>query len=134
LLAANQLLATDNAAALDGGTKAVAQRSHQKEVVVGLLELIAKYVQANCKNDLTIFLSSGFKAVATTKTTTPPLSETIRKVDLGPNSGEMSVTLVNTRARTAMNCVGRRFLPAAFPAHGLASRSPMRARRRPSPV
>src|ERR1700722_17652071 len=72
LLTANTALAAANAAALDGGTKAIAQRNHQKEVVVKLLEQIAKYVEANCKNDLTIFLSSGFKAASSTKTATPP--------------------------------------------------------------
>jgi len=94
LLAANTALAAANAAALDGGTKAIAQRNHQKEVVVKLLEQLAKYVEANCKNDLTIFLSSGFKAVSTAKTTIPPVSESIRKVELSTTSGEMLVTLM----------------------------------------
>ena len=68
LLAANQALSAANAAALDGGRKAAAQRSHQKEVVVKLLDQLAKYVQSNCKDDMTIFLSSGFKAQSSTKT------------------------------------------------------------------
>jgi hypothetical protein len=95
LLAANQALSAANAAALDGGKKALAQKSHQKEVVVKILELLAKYVEANCKEDMTIFLSSGFTAVSTTKTAAPPLSEKIRSVDLGPKSGEMTVRLVS---------------------------------------
>ena len=37
LLTANTALAAANAAALDGGTKAIAQRNHQKEVVVGFV-------------------------------------------------------------------------------------------------
>jgi hypothetical protein len=94
LLAANQALSAANAAALDGGKKAGAQKNHQKEVVVKLLEQLAKYVEASCKNDMTIFLSSGFTAVSTTKTVTPPLSEKIRSVDLGPKSGEVTVRLV----------------------------------------
>ena len=94
LLAANQALATANAAALDGGTKAIAQRDHQKEVVVKLLQQLAKYVEANCKDDMTIFLSSGFKAASSAKTATPPVSESIRKIELGANSGEMLVTLM----------------------------------------
>ena len=95
LLAANQALAAANAAALDGGKKAVAQKNHQKEVVVKLLEQLAKYVEAICKGDMTIFLSSGFTAVSTTKTATTPLSEKIRSVKLGPKSGEMAVRLVS---------------------------------------
>jgi hypothetical protein len=94
LLAASQALATANAAALDGGKKAIAQRNHQKEVVVKLLDQLAKYVEANCKDDMTIFLSSGFKAASSTKTTSPTASESIRRIDLGPNSGQMRVKLV----------------------------------------
>jgi hypothetical protein len=94
LLAANQALSAANAAALDGGKKAIAQRNHQKEVVVKILGQLAKYVEANCKEDMTIFLSSGFKAVSNTKTATLPLSEKIRSVQLGPKSGQVSVRLV----------------------------------------
>jgi hypothetical protein len=87
-LAANQALSAANSAALDGGKKAVAQRNHQKEVVVKLLDQLAKYVQANCKDDMTIFLSSGFKAQSFTKTTAATVSESIRYVKLGPGSGQ----------------------------------------------
>ena len=48
LLAANQALSTANSAALDGGKKAVALRNHCKEVVVKILDQLAKYVQAIC--------------------------------------------------------------------------------------
>src|SRR6202521_852423 len=95
LLAANQALSAANAAALDGGKKALAQKRHQKEVVVKLLGQLAKYVEANCKDDMTIFLSSGFKAASTTKTAAVPLSEKIRSIQLGPKSGEMTVRLVS---------------------------------------
>jgi hypothetical protein len=94
LLAANQALTAANAAALDGGKKAVAQRNHQKEVVVRLLDQLAKYVEANCKDDMTIFLSSGFKAAAPPKPASPTASEKVRSVELGPASGQMKVKLV----------------------------------------
>ena len=68
LLAANQALSAANSAALDGSKKAVAQRNHCKEVVVKILDPLAKYVQASCKDDMTIFLSSGFKALSSTRT------------------------------------------------------------------
>ena len=87
LLAANQALSDANSAALDRGKKAVALRSHCKEVVAKILDQLAKYVQANCKDDMTIFLSSGFKAQSSMKTTAATLSESIRSVKLGPNSG-----------------------------------------------
>jgi hypothetical protein len=94
LFAANQALSAANSAALDGGKKAMAVRNHCKEVVVKILDQLAKYVQANCKDDMTIFLSSGFKAQSSTKTVAPTLSESIRSVQLGPNSGQVQVRLV----------------------------------------
>jgi hypothetical protein len=94
LLAANQALSAATSAALDGGKKAVALRNHCKEVVVKILDQLAKYVQSNCKDDMTIFLSSGFKAQSSTKTTVSTLSESIRSVKLGPNSGQAQVRLV----------------------------------------
>jgi hypothetical protein len=94
LKSANDSLATANAAALDGGKKALAQRAHAKEVVVKLLQQLAVYVQANCKDDMTIFLSSGFKAVSSAKTATPPASDSIRKIEPGEVSGQMRITLM----------------------------------------
>src|SRR5262249_39494619 len=92
--AAIQALSAANSAALDGGRKATAQRNHQKEVVVKLLEQLAKYVEATCKDDMTIFLSSGFKAASSTKTTPPTVSEKIRSVQPGDQSGQVRVRLV----------------------------------------
>ena len=95
LLAANQALSAANSAALDGGRKAMAQRNHQKEVVVKLLDQLANYVQSNCKDDMTIFLSSGFKAQSSTKTKPATASEKIHSIKLGPNSGQVQVRLVS---------------------------------------
>ena len=94
LLAANQALSAANAAALDGGRNAASVRSHCKEVVVKILDQLATYVQANCKDDMTIFLSSGFKAQSSTKTTAATVSESIRSIKLGPQSGQAQVRLV----------------------------------------
>ncbi|MGH7969441.1 MAG: fibronectin type III domain-containing protein [Limisphaerales bacterium] len=52
------------------------------------------YVTANCEDDITIFLSSGFKAAASTKTTSPTASESIRWMKLGPGMGQVQVKLV----------------------------------------
>ena len=87
-------LAAKIAAAADGGKTAIAEKNHQKEVVAKLLVQLAHYVEANCKDDITIFLSSGFTPAASTKNTTPPVSESIRKIEPGPNSGQMLVTLM----------------------------------------
>src|SRR6185369_14543189 len=68
LLAANQALSTAISEALDGSKKAAALRNRCKEVVVKILDQLAKYVQASCKDDMAIFLSSGFKVQSSTKT------------------------------------------------------------------
>ena len=94
LRAANEALSAANSAALDGGKKAVAERNHQKEVVVKLLDQLATYIQSNCKDDMAIFLSSGFKAKSSTKIMPATASESIRSVKVGPNSGQAQVKLV----------------------------------------
>ena len=94
LKSANDALAAAIAAALDGGKKAIAQKNAQKEVVVKFLFQLAHYVEANSKEDMTIFLSSGFTPKSSTKTTTPPVSESIRTIDPGPDSGQVLVSLM----------------------------------------
>src|SRR5207237_5418777 len=92
LKAATDVLSAKIAAAADGGKTTVAEKNHQKEVVVRLLVQLAHYVEANCKEDMTIFLPTGFTPAASTKKTAPPVSESIRKIDPGDKSGEMQVT------------------------------------------
>jgi hypothetical protein len=87
-------LSSDITAALDGGQKAIAERNHQVQVVNKLLRQLAHYAEANCKDDMTTFLKSGFEAVSTTKSPSQPLSQFIRKIDQGPNSGQLLVTIV----------------------------------------
>jgi len=82
------------AAALDGGKKAIAERNRQKEVVIKSLRLLAHYAQENCKDDMTTFLKSGFQAVTINRTSAQPLSEWIRKIVPGKNSGQFLVSLV----------------------------------------
>jgi hypothetical protein len=82
------------AAAAGGDKTAVAEMNQQKEVVVDLLIQLAQYVETNCKGDMTIFLSTGFTPAASTKNTAPPVSESIRKIEPGRNSGEMLITLM----------------------------------------
>ena len=94
LKSANDSLAAAIAGAVDGGKKAIAQRKAQKEVVVKLLTQLGHYAEANCKEDMTIFLSSGFTAKSSTRTNTPPASESIRKIEPGPNSGQTLVSLM----------------------------------------
>ena len=85
---------TLNVAALDGGKKVIAQRHHQGEALIKILRQLAHYVEANCKDDMTIFASSGFQAVSKVRTTTPSLSQSIRKITDGLISGQLLVFLI----------------------------------------
>jgi hypothetical protein len=80
-------------AALDGGKKAVAARSHQSEVVIKALRQLGHYAEANCKDDMPTFLKSGFEAKSTAKSVVQPLSQFIRNIQQGANSGQLLVTL-----------------------------------------
>src|SRR2546425_8694775 len=82
------------AEALDGGKRAFAERKRRGEVVVHMLLQFAHYVEANCNGQLQTFLSSGFQPAPTSRSKTPPLSEAIRKIVPGSNSGELLVTLI----------------------------------------
>ena len=81
-------------AALDGGKKAIAERESQKKVVIKSLRQIGHYAEENCKDEMTIFLKSGYVAVSSTRTPAAPLSGSFRKIVPGGNSGQMLVTLV----------------------------------------
>src|SRR5437016_3138366 len=50
------------AAALDGSKKVLTERNHQGEVLIKILRQLAHYVESACKDDMTIFSSSGFQA------------------------------------------------------------------------
>jgi Fibronectin type III domain len=96
LKAATDALIAANAAAVDGGKKAIQQQKHQKEVVVGFLIQLAHWAEANCKADMTTFLSSGFKAAASARPKPAPVSESIRKIVHGTNSGQLVIKLVKS--------------------------------------
>ncbi|HYR85148.1 MAG TPA: fibronectin type III domain-containing protein [Terriglobia bacterium] len=80
-------------AAMDGGKKAIAERSHQGEVVIKMLRQLGHYVEANCNDDMPTFLKSGFEAASTAKGANQPLSQFIRKINQGSNSGQVLVTI-----------------------------------------
>ena len=82
------------AAALDGGKKAIAARAHAQEAVIKSLRTLGHYAEENCKDDMQTFLKSGFQAASTTRTSAQALSEWIRKILPGKNSGQMLVSLV----------------------------------------
>ena len=92
LKAAIEALAALIAQALDGSKKVIAQKNKQREAVIRLLRLLGRYVEVTSNGDMAIFQTSGFQAAAP-KTPTPPLTEKVRKVEHGPNSGQITVWL-----------------------------------------
>src|SRR2546427_13290218 len=80
-------------ASLDGGKKAIAERNRLAEVLIKALRPLAKYVEINSKDDMKTFLSSGFQAKSVGRPSPSSLSESIRSVKQGPNSGQLLVSI-----------------------------------------
>jgi hypothetical protein len=89
--------ALSTAAALDGGKQAIADRKQKGDRVIHSLLQFAHHAEAHCNGEITTFLESGFEPAPNTRTKTPPLSETIRKIVPGANSGQLMVTLMANR-------------------------------------
>src|SRR5271169_3118465 len=88
-------------AALDGSKTAKAQKNKLKSAAIKAYDQNAKYVEANCNDDMATFLLSGFQAKPSTKTLAPPTSDTIRKIEHGTNSGQLVVTLLKFKGATS---------------------------------
>jgi hypothetical protein len=61
--------------AKDGSKKAITLRNKQGEDVIRILRSLALYVELNCKDDLNIFLTSGFTPRSNTRTPAQPLDQ-----------------------------------------------------------
>jgi hypothetical protein len=86
-------LSTFVSESLDGSKKVIAQKNKQRDTVTEMLRLLARYVEVACKNDMAIFQSSGFEAASTTKVRAQALSETVRSIEHGANSGQLIVRI-----------------------------------------
>jgi hypothetical protein len=79
--------------AKDGSKKAITFRNHLAEGIVRALKVLSFYAELNCKDDMNVYLTSGFTPRSTTKTPPKPLDPTIvESVDQGV-SGEFRVTM-----------------------------------------
>jgi len=58
-------------------------------------------VETACKEDMPTFLKSGFQAAPSVKAAKPPLSQSIRKITPGKNSGQLHIILVAIIAAAA---------------------------------
>ena len=79
------------AQALDGSKKVIAQKNKQREAIINMLRLLGRYVEVVSNGDMAIFQTSGFQPASTTKAASQPLSETIRKIAHGDNSGQVKI-------------------------------------------
>jgi len=68
------------AEALDRSKKVIAEKTKQREVVIDMLRLLARYVEVTCDGDMAKFQTSGFQPASATKPQTPPLSENVRRI------------------------------------------------------
>src|SRR5207253_5666996 len=87
-------LSTKITAALDGGKKAIAERNHQEQVVIKMMRQLGRYAEEACQDDLPTFLKSGFRPQSTVTPAKQSLSQYIRKITPGKNSGEIQVAPV----------------------------------------
>jgi hypothetical protein len=79
------------AANLTGGTTATAAKNNKRDVLIGLLDKLAHYVQTHCENDREVLLSSGFETIAAR---TASNSSTDKPSILGVDSGNTTQLVV----------------------------------------
>jgi hypothetical protein len=79
----------------------IAQKNKQHQAVITMLRLLGRYVEVTSKGDMAVFQTSGFQPASTAKATTEPLSESIRKIQHGTNSGQIKVAVRAVRGATS---------------------------------
>jgi len=77
------------AESLDGSKRVIAQKKQQREVIIKMLRLLARYVEFHCNDDIATFKSSGFEPLSTIRSPRNQLSQNIRRIDHGPISGQL---------------------------------------------
>jgi len=77
----------------DGSKRVIAKKNKQREVVVQKLRLLGRHVEVHCNNDMAVFLTSGFEPASTTRARLAQLSQNIRSMDHGDNSGQVVIRL-----------------------------------------
>jgi Fibronectin type III domain len=76
----------------DGSRKVIAQRKKQRKAVINMLRMLARYVEIASDGDMAVFMTSGFQPASTTKASPAPLAvPDFKKIDHGPNSGEILI-------------------------------------------
>lgn len=79
------------AAARDGSRTIIAQRNKQRAEVVRLMSLLVRYVENASDDDMDAFRTSGLKPAYQNRRSQEQLSEMIRRIVFGPNSGRAQI-------------------------------------------
>ena len=114
------------AAQPNGGPTATAEKKNRQAALIGLLRRLRHYVEDHCGNDLSVLLSSGFQAAATTRTRSPLANSSILNVGLG-NSTELVLKVTPIahakcyEVQSAAVCAGN--TPAPWQTAGLFTNS-----------
>ncbi len=89
-MASIQTLEGSIAAAQDGGKKAVSEKNKARAATIKLMRQLGHYVEANCKDDITIVNASGYKVASAVKVPPQPVDKgVIDNVVSGPLPGEI---------------------------------------------
>jgi hypothetical protein len=91
--AANKILISDIAAALNGGTDHTDARDKAAAVVINMLRLLAAFVEDIAKGDATVIELSGFQVVHRGPSPQQPLLKTIIQAIINEMSGQLLVRL-----------------------------------------
>jgi hypothetical protein len=75
----------------DGSRTVIAQRNKQRAEVVQLIRLLVRYVEITSGNDMAAFRSSGLGPAYQNRRAHQQLSEMIRRIVRGPNSGQLQI-------------------------------------------
>lgn len=78
-------------AARDGSRTIIAQRNKQRAEVVRLMSLLVRYVEIACGDDMDAFRTSGLTPAYQNRRSQEQLSEMIRRIVFGPNSGRVQI-------------------------------------------
>lgn len=84
-------LARLNAEALDRARSVLAQRDKQRDIVINDMRILARYAQNAANGDPAILKLSGLDQAYASYKRMPMLSERIRKITQGKNSGELLI-------------------------------------------
>jgi hypothetical protein len=83
-------------AAADGSRKAIAESKKERQLLLRMIRQLGHYVEANCKDDMATFLSSGFKPIQRKGAKQPVATPHILGVANG-STGQMIVRSKSSR-------------------------------------